>query len=66
MSWGWQVERQGLEIHIVPIQDRQPHATFTGCWCQPTPDTDEPRVIVHHSVDAREWAEMQRGHARPD
>lgn len=42
-------------IHVYPTDDLREHVTDgRPCWCQPTPEVDEPSVIVHHSMDGRE------------
>jgi hypothetical protein len=52
------------DIHVTPVGDLIPHVDRRDCWCQPTPDADEPRVVVHHSADEREqWEGPEVGHA---
>ena len=41
-------------IHVMPLDDLREHEASTACWCHPTPDEEEPSVIVHHSLDQRE------------
>lgn len=41
-------------IHVVPLNDLRDHEVSTACWCHPTPDEDEPQVILHHALDQRE------------
>lgn len=41
-------------IHVVPVNDLREHECSAMCWCHPTPDDEEPRVFVHHSMDGRE------------
>jgi hypothetical protein len=41
-------------IHVVPLNDLREHVPQTDCWCNPTPDMEEPSVILHHSLDQRE------------
>ena len=43
--------------HVTPLNDSAPHRESIECWCRPTPATDEPRVLVHHSADGRELTE---------
>ena len=52
MKWGGYQE--GRYIHIVPIDDLVEHVLDPECWCNPTPEEDQPRMIVHHSMDRRE------------
>jgi hypothetical protein len=40
--------------HVVPMGDLRPHESACSCWCNPTPDPEEPRVFIHHSMDRRE------------
>lgn len=48
------------EIHVMPMNDLREHVDSRDCWCKPTPDGDEPLVIVHHSMDRREEYEEGR------
>lgn len=41
-------------IHVVPLNDLRDHEASITCWCHPTPDEDEPQVILHHALDQRE------------
>jgi hypothetical protein len=41
-------------IHVLPVDDLRLHAETLHCWCGPRQDDDEPRVIIHNSVDRRE------------
>lgn len=41
-------------IHVVPLNDLRDHVARIDCWCHPTPDEEEPLVIIHHSLDQRE------------
>lgn len=41
-------------IHVMPVNDLREHVDSPDCWCKPTPAEDEPRVLVHHSMDGRE------------
>jgi hypothetical protein len=41
-------------IHVVPLNDLREHTPRIDCWCRPTPDMEEPFVILHHSLDQRE------------
>lgn len=41
-------------IHVVPLNDLREHVARIDCWCHPTPDEEEPFVIIHHSLDQRE------------
>jgi hypothetical protein len=47
-------------IHVVPFNDLREHDTSLTCWCHPTPEDDEPRVVLHHSMDERESYEQGR------
>lgn len=38
---------------VIPADDLRPHQ-LRDCWCKPTPDDEEPTVIVHHAMDGRE------------
>lgn len=46
--------------HVLPIGDLREHEERLGCWCRPVRDEDEPRVIVHNSMDQRETYERGR------
>jgi hypothetical protein len=41
-------------IHVTPCGDLREHSLSMHCWCKPTPDDEEPRVILHHAMDGRE------------
>lgn len=43
-------------LHVIPIDDYREH-TEHNCWCIPTPDAEEPKVMIHHSMDRREFYE---------
>jgi len=48
------------DVHVVPIDDLEPHVDARDCWCHPTlvrePDADRA-VVIHHSADGRELIE---------
>lgn len=47
-------------LHVIPLYDLREHTPTTACWCTPTPDDDEPMVMIHHSADGREAFEEGR------
>lgn len=48
-------------IHVMPVGDLREHLSQgLECWCQPEQDEEEPRVIVHRSMDGREDFETGR------
>ncbi len=47
------------EIHVMPIDDMVEHIESPSCPCGPSEDTQEPRVMIHHSADRREDVERQ-------
>lgn len=49
-------------IHVLPLNDLRDHQELPTCWCKPTPDAEEPSVLVHHSMDRRE--EYEQGRAK--
>jgi hypothetical protein len=51
---GYEAERP-LDWHIIPGNDVRLHIVSVDCWCQPT---DENGIIVHHSLDGREFREL--------
>ena len=52
---GWlAVLTEGGERHALPLDDLRPHDESPACWCKPTLDGD---VLVHNSLDGREWFE---------
>lgn len=57
----WAVLNFGEETHVVPRFDERTHY-FMNCWCNPTPDEERETVIVHHSLDRREFYETEQGH----
>jgi hypothetical protein len=45
--------------HVYPLDDLREHVTDgPGCWCNPTPDEEEPQLLVHHAMDGREAFEV--------
>jgi len=50
-------------VHVVPIGDLREHVDQTDCWCRPTPDDEEPSVLVHHALDGRE--DFETGRRKP-
>lgn len=44
----------------MPLHDLRDHETSRECWCKPTEDEDEPRVVLHHAMDQREQYEQGR------
>lgn len=63
------IEIHGEELvqHIVPISDIADHDMNEGCWCHPdTVEVDESnRLIVHTSLDGREYIEQQEAQELP-
>jgi hypothetical protein len=58
--------RQGRDcncggIHVIPVNDLREHVATGSCWCKPTPDPEEPFVMIHHSMDLREQFEISGG-----
>lgn len=52
---------EGCDIlHIIPLYDLREHTPYMSCWCHPSPDDEEPRVMFHHSADGREDFEEGR------
>jgi hypothetical protein len=41
-------------VHVIPLGDLREHDASVKCFCHPTPDDDDERVILHHSLDGRE------------
>ena len=50
-------------IHTMPINDLREHVSSIHCWCRPRPNPEEPRHIIHNSMDRRE--EYERGERKP-
>ncbi len=54
-------EDQAGAMHVLPMDDLKPHVLGDGCWCKPTPEDDRSDIVVHHSMDRREYTrEMGR------
>ena len=53
MTWG--VFRTVHETHVMPINDLREHVDLPNCWCRPKRDEEEPNLIVHNSMDRREF-----------
>lgn len=52
---GWLVI---IEKHVVPKDDSEGHITDVSCWCEPTRDSEDEHLWVHHSADGREQPEI--------
>ena len=42
------------ELHVYPVHDLREHDMARTCFCQPTPDTEEANLWIHHAADMRE------------
>ncbi len=62
MTWKQKWPQHAGECwHVYPINDLREHVTDgPNCWCNPTPDTEEPNVMIHHAMDQREQYEEGR------
>ena len=50
-----------IMIHILPINDIQPHEESTTCHCNPTVEFLEGEgLVTHNSFDGRELEEFSR------
>jgi hypothetical protein len=57
------MQRQDI-YHVIPINDLKDHLDNARCWCHPEVK-DEGTLIVHYSLDAREFYENEprpKGH----
>lgn len=54
------MREQVSEFHVLPANDLREHEETLECWCKPTPDAEEPAVLIHHSMDKREEYEQGR------
>lgn len=50
------------DYHVLPIGDLREHVLSEDCWRRPAHADDEPRVLVHNSMDRRE--EYENGRAK--
>jgi hypothetical protein len=41
----------------MPVNDLRDHDDSDQCWCNPVRDEEEPRVVIHNSMDGRELIE---------
>jgi hypothetical protein len=48
------------DIHVMPVGDLREHDDTAECWCRPSRDEEEPRVVIHNSMDGREAHEKGR------
>lgn len=48
------------DYHVLPTNDLHPHDETRQCLCRPTVtlETEGGAVVVHHSYDGREYAEV--------
>jgi hypothetical protein len=49
-----------MYLHVTPQGDLREHDISLECWCKPTPDEEDSRVIIHHALDQREEYEEGR------
>lgn len=49
-----------MQAHVSPVGDLRDHVLTPQCWCKPTPDEEQPNVLVHHALDQRELVEQGR------
>lgn len=63
----WTVESSGDQIHVVPVEDFEPHFFTDECHCKPKrhPETTS-RIVVHNSFDGRELTEPDRATGKPN
>lgn len=45
------------ERHVIPVNDLRPHDESVKCWCHPKEDFEGVGVVVHNSLDRREFYE---------
>lgn len=57
MAGGWDiVETTDGYMHNVPCLDYKPHGLLRlTCWCRPQALQDDDHIIVHNSMDRREF-----------
>lgn len=48
------------DLHVMPVGDLREHRDSIDCWCRPTRDDEEPRVVIHNAMDQRETYEKGR------
>lgn len=49
-----------VDVHVMPTNDMREHRESADCWCRPVRDEEEPRVVIHNSMDQRETYENGR------
>ncbi len=42
------------DVHVIPSGDLREHEDSRQCWCNPKPDDEDHRVVIHNSMDRRE------------
>lgn len=57
---GWFIVNERPDVHVVPLNDWEPHQVGRACWCHPTTEDDEGLVVVHNALDGRESYEDGR------
>lgn len=45
---------------MIPVDDYKDHIEVKSCWCNPIVDEDNNRLIIHNSLDKREFYEDGR------
>lgn len=51
----WMVVENTLGSHVIPVDDLREHVDLPNCWCRPVRDEEEPSVVIHNSMDRREF-----------
>lgn len=46
------------DLHVIPVNDLQPHVSAKDCLCKPYLSPDEPKLWIHNSFDGRELLEF--------
>lgn len=58
----WEVRSKFNHMHVMPKDDLRVHAFSLECWCHPFLDVEDASIIIHNSMDRREYVE--RGEVR--
>ena len=54
----WGIFEVGLDKHIIPTGDKQPHEKDVSCPCNPRVEVEGASlIVVHNSYDYREYIE---------
>jgi hypothetical protein len=56
----WGVFVTGVEIHVIPLNDKREHFVCIDCPCRPSYENNNKLIVIHNAFDFREIMECLR------